>query len=140
MGHTAASHLKSDGGRGVNFSSRSESFSFSRKWLRRTNRDWFTRLCFGSESCVRALGVLCRDYSIVFLVSRLQRCFQSGVCELEIFFFFFFLFRFRLSTCQSEHLCKLLVSLTTINIFKHLLKVPLTALLSFLFWFFFLDE
>lgn len=47
----------------------------------------------------------------------------------------FFSFKLWLSICQSERLWRLLVSLTTIHVFKHLFKVPLTA-----FFPFFLDE
>lgn len=77
---------------------------------------------------VLAAGYGCEHYSIILLMICPHRWFQSDVCELEIYFLSFsFSFRLRLSACQSEHLCKLLVSLTTTHVFKHLLKVPLTA-------------
>lgn len=74
-------------------------------------------LRFGSKWCFWTLGY----HSVILPMICLHKWFQSDVCELRFFF------RFRLRTRQSEHLCKVCVSLTTIQVFKHLLKVPLTV-------------
>lgn len=85
-------------------------FSWKLFWW--TNRDRFVLTLFW----LRVMSWNIKNVNGVgLLMTRLHTWFQSDVCELEIvFLFFFFFLRLRLSTCQSEHLCKRLVSLTAI--------------------------
>lgn len=112
--HAAISHFKLKTVK-EKCSARSELFSFSWKLLWWTNSDsliFDIVANYGSEHSVSFNRIIILWWFV----------FISGFKVMSVSLRFFFFFRLRLSTCQSEHLCKLLVSLTAIHVFKYLLS------------------